>query len=484
VQVGDRLRVRPGEKVPTDGVVIEGDTSIDESMLTGEPVPVDKRAGDDVYGATLNTSGSIVIEATRVGNDTALAQIAKLVEDAQTHKAPIEHLADRVSGIFVPIVILIALGTFGVWLATGHGFEPSLVTAVAVLIIACPCAMGLATPAAVMVGTGRAASLGVVIKGGEVLERSGRITAVALDKTGTITEGKMALTDVAAADGLSEDELLRLAAAAEDPSEHPISRAIVDGARDRGVELQPVTGFDSHAGRGVTATVGGRPVRVGRRSLMVGDAPKALEDAAASLTAQGRTVIWVGDDSATLGVIAVADTVKPTARAAVARLHDLGLETILITGDNRATGEAIAREVGIDTVHAEVLPKDKVEVVAKLQAEGKSVAMIGDGINDAPALAQADLGVAIGTGADVAIEAADVTLVSGDPRLAAAAIELARKTLANIKQNLFWAFFYNVVMIPAAALGLLSPIIAAAAMAFSSVSVVLNALRLNRTKLS
>jgi heavy metal translocating P-type ATPase len=484
VRPGDRLRVRPGEKVPTDGVVVEGETSIDESMLTGEPVPVDKQAGDEVFGATLNASGSIVIEATRVGTDTALAQIARLVEDAQTRKAPIEHLADKVSGIFVPVVIVIALGTFAAWLATGHAFEPSLVAAVAVLIIACPCAMGLATPAAVMVGTGRAASLGIVIRGGEVLERSGSIDVVALDKTGTITEGRMSLVDIVADDGVEVDEVVRLAAGAENPSEHPISRAVVQGARDRGIDVPDATSFESQAGSGVTAVVDGGNVRVGRKSTMSGTASKTLEDAAGRLLREGKTVIWVGDESRVLGVLAVSDKLKTSAPDAIERLHELGLETVLITGDNATTAEAIARAVGIETVRAEVLPQDKVEEIRRLQAAGKSVAMIGDGINDAPALAQADLGVAIGTGADVAIEAADLTLVSGDPLLAAGAIELSRRTLGNIKQNLFWAFFYNVVMIPAAALGLLDPMLAAAAMAFSSVSVVLNALRLNRFQLS
>ena len=484
VQVGDRLRIRPGEKVPTDGVVVDGATSVDESMLTGEPVPVDKAVGDEVFGATLNTSGSIVMEATRVGSDTALAQIAQLVDDAQTRKAPIERLADRVSGIFVPIVIVIALGTFVAWLATGHAFETSLVTSVAVLIIACPCAMGLATPAAVMVGSGRAAALGIVIKGGEVLERSGKIQAVALDKTGTITEGRMSLVDVVPAGGVTTDELLRLAASAEAPSEHPIARAIVKGAEERGINVVPATDFKAEAGSGVIASVDGRRTFVGQRSFMQGIASRSLETAAEELRAQGKTVVWIGDSDLALGIIAVSDTVKPTAAQAVARLHELGLETVLITGDNATTAAAIATSVGIKDVRAEVMPQDKVAAVEKLQREGKSVAMIGDGINDAPALAQADLGVAIGTGADVAIEAADLTLVGGDPMLAVAAIELSRRTLGNIKQNLFWAFFYNVVMIPAAALGLLDPMLAAAAMAFSSVSVVLNALRLNRYKLS
>jgi heavy metal translocating P-type ATPase len=477
VAAGDLVRIRPGERVPADGVVREGATAVDESMLTGEPVPVDKAPGDEVYGGTLNTSGSVVVETTRVGAESALAQIAKLVADAQSRKAPIEHLADRVSAVFVPVVLVLAALTFAGWLLTGHTAEDAVVTAIAVLIIACPCAMGLATPAAIMVGSGRGAQIGILLKGGDVLERSGRLDTVVFDKTGTITHGRMSVTAVVAGPGSSEDEVLATAASVEAPSEHPLAQAIVSAARERGLDLEPVEEFHSTAGLGVSGRVGGAAVRAGR-TRYAGEAAPEVAAAATALEAQGKTVVWVSRDGRVLGVVAVSDTIKPGAAAAVTRLHDRGMSTVLLTGDNRATANAVAAAVGIDDVRAEVLPAEKVDAIRDLQARGRTVAMIGDGINDAPALAQADLGVAIGTGADVALEAADLTLVGGDPLLAAAAIDLSRRTLRTIKQNLFWAFAYNVVMIPAAILGFLSPMIAAGAMALSSVSVLLNALRL------
>ena len=479
VRVGDLVRVRPGERVPTDGTVREGSSAVDESMLTGESVPVDKAPGDEVFGASVNTSGSLLVETTRVGSDTALAQIAQLVEDAQGRKAPIEHLADRISAVFVPIVIGIAIATFVGWVLTGHDVGSALTAAVAVLIIACPCAMGLATPAAVMVGTGRGAQLGILIKGGDVLERSGEINAVVLDKTGTLTKGEMALADVTAVE--DDAEALRLGAAVEALSEHPIARAIVEGARQRGIEVPPADRFHSHAGLGVEAVVDGRAVRVGRHGFVGdGDTPQGLERAAADMEASGRTVVWMGVDGGARAVFAVADEIKGSSPAAIQELHDLDLETVMLTGDRESTARSIAQKLGIDRVLAEVLPGEKVDEVRRLQESGLKVAMVGDGVNDAPALAQADLGIAIGTGSDVAIEASDLTLVGGDPRLAAKAIRLSRRTLRGIKENLFWAFFYNVIAIPAAVVGLLDPMIAAAAMAFSSVSVVLNALRLRR----
>ena len=477
LQAGDRFLVRPGERIATDGRVVDGSSAVDVSMLTGEPVPVEVSAGDTVFGATVNTSGRLVIEATKVGGDTALAQIARLVEEAQGSHAPVQRLADRVSAVFVPVVIVIALGTLVAWLLAGQGANAALTAAVAVLIIACPCALGLATTTAIMVGTGRGAQLGIVIKGGEVLETTRTVDTAVLDKTGTITEGKMRLVDVLAASGIDERELLRRGGALEDASEHPIAQAVARGARARGVELVAPSSFESLAGSGVRGSVDGVEVTVGRREL-VGEVPDVLERAAAGVEAEGRTVVFVAWEGGVRGAFVVADTVKDTSRTAVAELHELGLETVMVTGDQRAAADAVAHEVGIDRVIAGVLPGQKVDEVRDLQEHGRRVAVVGDGVNDAPALAQADLGIAIGTGTDVAIEASDLTLVSGDLRAAADAIALSRRTLTTIKGNLFWAFAYNVAAIPLAAVGLLNPVVAAAAMGFSSVFVVTNSLRL------
>jgi P-type Cu+ transporter len=477
LQVGDRFVVRPGEKIATDGRVVEGSSAVDVSMLTGEPLPVEVSTGDTVFGATVNTSGRLVIEATKVGGETALAQIERLVEEAQGSRAPVQRLVDRVSSVFVPVVMVIALATLVAWLLAGQGGNAAFTAAVAVLIIACPCALGLATPTAIMVGTGRGAQLGIVIKGGEVLEATRTVDTVVLDKTGTITEGKMRLVDVLAAPGVDERELLRRAGSVEDSSEHPIAQAVARGARARGVELVAPAAFDNLAGSGVRGSVDGLEVTVGRREL-VGPVPGGLERAAAGAEAEGRTVVFAAWDEAVRGAFVVADTVKDTSRTALAELHELGLETVMVTGDQRAAAETVARQVGIDRVIAGVLPGQKVDVVRDLQEHGHRVAVVGDGVNDAPALAQADLGIAIGTGTDVAIEASDLTLVSGDLRAAADAIALSRRTLTTIKGNLFWAFAYNVAAIPLAAAGLLNPVVAAAAMGFSSVFVVTNSLRL------
>jgi Cu+-exporting ATPase len=475
LRVGDEFVVRPGEKIATDGTVVDGASAVDVAMLTGEPVPVDVTTGDAVFGATVNTSGRLVVEATAVGEGTALAQIARLVEEAQGSKAPVQRLADRISAVFVPVVLVIAVVTFGVWLASGNPAAEAFTAAVAVLIIACPCALGLATPTAIMVGTGRAAQLGIVIKGGEVLEATQVVDTAVLDKTGTITEGRMELADVVPAGGVDVADLLRRAGSVEDASEHPIARAVADGARDRGAVLVTPDRFVNHAGRGVEAVVDGAVVRVGRADFV-----GAGSDALPLVVDDSRTVVFAGWDGAVRGAFLVADAVKPTSRHAVAALHQLGITTVMVTGDRQETADAVAAEVGIDRVVAGVLPEQKVEVVRALQADGRRVAVVGDGVNDAPALAQSDLGIAIGTGTDVAIEASDLTLVSGDLRAAADAIALSRRTLTTIKGNLFWAFAYNVAAIPLAAVGLLSPVIAAAAMGFSSVFVVSNSLRLRR----
>ncbi|WTX57766.1 heavy metal translocating P-type ATPase [Streptomyces sp. NBC_00648] len=476
LRVGDRFVVRPGETVATDGTVVEGASAVDTSMLTGESVPVDVSAGDGVTGATVNAGGRLVVEATRVGADTQLARMARLVEDAQNGKAEVQRLADRISGVFVPIVLLISLGTLVGWLLATDDITASFTAAVAVLIIACPCALGLATPTALMVGTGRGAQLGILIKGPEVLETTRRVDTVVLDKTGTVTTGQMTLYDVYAADGTDDKEVLRYAGALEHSSEHPIARAIAQGAAERAGELPVPESFLSLPGRGVEGVVEGHTVFVGRGVEL----PAALAAAKQAAEAEGRTAVVVAWDGAARGVLTVADAVKETSAEAVSLLRGLGLRPVLLTGDNRAVAESVAARVGIaaEDVHAEVLPEDKVDVVKRLQAEGRSVAMVGDGVNDAAALATADLGLAMGTGTDAAIEASDLTLVRGDLRVAADAIRLSRRTLATIKGNLFWAFGYNVAAVPLAAAGLLNPMIAGAAMAFSSVFVVTNSLRL------
>ncbi|MBD0747408.1 heavy metal translocating P-type ATPase [Streptomyces sp. CBMA152] len=476
LHVGDRFVVRPGETVATDGTVVEGFGAVDASMLTGESVPVDVAVGDAVTGATVNAGGRLVVEATRVGADTQLARMARLVEDAQNGKAQVQRLADRISEIFVPVILLIALGTLVGWLLATDDITASFTAAVAVLIIACPCALGLATPTALMVGTGRGAQLGILIKGPEVLETTRRVDTIVLDKTGTVTTGRMTLYDVYAAEGVDEKEVLRFAGALEHASEHPIARAIADAATARVGELSAVQSFRALPGRGVEGVVEGRAVFVGRGV----DLPAGLAAAKEAAEAEGRTAVAVSWDGVPRGVLTVADAVKETSAEAVERLRGLGLRPVLLTGDNRAVAESVAARVGIaaEDVYAEVLPEEKVEVVKRLQGEGRSVAMVGDGINDAAALATADLGLAMGTGTDAAIEAGDLTLVRGDLRVAADAIRLSRRTLATIRGNLFWAFGYNVAAVPLAAAGLLNPMIAGAAMAFSSVFVVTNSLRL------
>ncbi|MFJ2593735.1 heavy metal translocating P-type ATPase [Streptomyces erythrochromogenes] len=481
LRVGDHFVVRPGEKIATDGAVIEGSSAVDASVLTGESVPVEVSAGDTVTGATLNAGGRLVVEATRVGADTQLARMAKLVEDAQNGKAAAQRLADRISAVFVPVVIALALGTLGFWLGNGAGWTAAFTAAVAVLIIACPCALGLATPTALMVGTGRGAQLGILIKGPEVLESTRKVDTILLDKTGTVTTGKMTLLAVHTTAGAEETEVLRLAGALEHASEHPIAQAVATGAADRVGPLPALEDFANLPGLGVQGIVESRAVLVGREKLLAEWAiplPADLKEAKNRAEAAGRTVIAVAWDGEARAVLEVADAVKDTSAEAITRLKALGLLPILLTGDNRAVADAVAAEVGIEQVIAEVMPEDKVDVVKRLQAEGRSVAMVGDGVNDAAALAQADLGLAMGTGTDAAIEAGDLTLVRGDLRAAADAIRLSRKTLGTIKSNLFWAFGYNVAALPLAAAGLLNPMIAGAAMAFSSVFVVGNSLRL------
>jgi len=484
--VGDVFVVRPGEKLATDGVVVEGSSAVDASMLTGESVPVEVRPGDEVIGATVNAGGRLLVRASRIGADTQLAQMARLVADAQNGKAQVQRLADRVSAVFVPIVIGLAVATLAIWLLTGNPVTAAFTAAVAVLIIACPCALGLATPTALMVGTGRGAQLGVLIKGPQVLESTRAVDTIVLDKTGTVTTGRMSVAAVHPGAQESSDELLRLAGALEDASEHPIAQAIATAAKKDTSGVAGVEEFANHDGRGVSGVVEGHAVLVGRRSWLAQQwslpAPPALAAVAEEAEAQGTTPVWVAWDGAVRGVIVVADTIRDTSAAAIAQFRQLGLRPVLLTGDNRRAASAVAAQVGIDPgdVIAEVLPAGKVTAIADLQAQGATVAMVGDGVNDAAALAQADLGLAMGTGSDVAIEASDITLVRGDLRAAADAIRLSRSTLKTIKGNLFWAFAYNMAALPLAALGLLNPLIAGAAMAFSSIFVVSNSLRLRR----
>ena len=487
VQVGDLVRVKPGEKIPTDGVITDGHGAIDEKMLTGESIPVEKKTGDEVYGATVNQTGLIIVQTTKVGSDTTLAQIVKLVEEAQAAQAPIQRTVDRISAIFVPAVVIIAVAVLlGWYLALGRGFLYGFTAFIAVLIIACPCALGLATPAALVVGTAKGASNGILLKGGEPLERAGKVDEVVFDKTGTITVGEPSVTDVVAFESLGDGELLSLAASAEQGSEHPLGQAIVKSARGRGLRVDAPRDFQAVPGMGVTAKVGGKEVLVGNRryfgskNIELGRADAAVT----GLEEKGRTAVIVAVDGRVSGVVAVADTVKPHAAEAIGSLKKMGIRVVMLTGDNARTAKAIAGEVGIDDVIAEVLPAQKSEVVKQLREKGHVVAMVGDGINDAPALAQANVGIAIGSGTDVAIETAGIVLIKNDLRDVAKALKLSRSTLGKIKQNLFWAFAYNTVLIPVAASGYLNPIFAGVAMALSSVSVVTNSLSLNRLKLA
>ena len=488
VAIGNILLVKPGEKIPVDGEMLEGQTAVDESMLTGESLPVDKKSGDALYGSTINKNGFIQMKATKVGRDTALAQIIKVVEDAQGSKAPIQRLADKISGIFVPIVVGIAILTFIVWIVwiDPGNFTQALEVLIAVLVIACPCALGLATPTSIMAGSGRAAEFGILFKGGEHLEQTQSIDTVVVDKTGTITHGKPVLTDVVVAEGMEEEKFLSFIGAAEKQSEHPLAQAIVQGIDEKGIQLGTIQYFEAIPGFGVQATISGQGVIVGTRKLMkqynidITDVLAQMEQ----LESDGKTAMLAAINGQYAGLVAVADTIKETSQEAIGRLQQMGIEVIMMTGDNERTAQAIGKEVGVNAVIAEVLPEGKAQEVKKLQQQGKKVAMVGDGINDAPALATANVGMAIGTGTDVAMEAADITLIRGDLNSIADAILMSRKTMRNIKQNLFWAFAYNTIGIPIAAIGLLAPWVAGAAMAFSSVSVVLNALRLQKVKLN
>jgi Cu+-exporting ATPase len=484
VQVGDVVSVRPGEKIPADGELVEGSSAVDESMITGESIPVEKNAGDAVIGATINKLGAFRFRATKVGKDTVLSQIIRVVEEAQGSKAPIQRLVDKVAGIFIPSVLGVAALTFLIWLVVFGNLPMGLISAVAVLVIACPCAMGLATPTAIMVGTGKGAENGILIRSGESLERAYKLQAIVLDKTGTITRGKPALTEIVPVNGMSRGELLRLAGIVEKKSEHPLGAAVYEAAREELGELEDPDGFEALPGKGVKARVGDRAVLVGTRAFLrdVGIVSDAVEQAVQKLEGEGKTVMLLAVRDRVEGLLAVADQIKESSRRAIERLKKMGLDVYMITGDNRRTAQAIAAQVGIEHVMAEVLPEKKAEAVRDLKAAGKVVAMVGDGINDAPALVTADIGIAMGTGTDVAIESADITLMSGDLMSVPTAIQLSQKTMRKIRQNLFWAFFYNTVGIPFAALGMLNPIIAGAAMAFSSVSVVSNSLSLKRFK--